>query len=145
MTDKTNTPKKKFDRIADKLIDDLFETSDQELLAEAIDDYGDVDEAVADVKNIWKNAQQTTGKRRLQTAKQSLTNQRDLHSKSTSINITNISNARKFLRNIIDNKDNLPGQLTLAARNLDDLTDEDVLKILNDLHELGAISDKDLK
>ena len=57
--------------------------------------------------------------------------------------IVDIAEARKLLKSIIEQKSELAGQITLAARNLNELTDEDVLSILKDLRELGAINNGD--
>lgn len=143
MTSKTNNPRDKLDRLADKLREDLYKTSDEEILTEAREDYGDINDSITKVKNVWQSARQATGKRRLLEAKESLDKKRRSQIKSNIPNVTDIIEARKLLRNIIENKTGLIDKITLAARNLNELTDEDVLAILKDLYELGAIPSGD--
>jgi len=142
MTSKMNSPRKKLDRLADKLIDDLYETSDEEIMSEAKEDYADLNTAVSDVKNIWQFAQQAIGKRRLQTTKDSFKKERESTRKEAPSKVTDINEARLLLRNLI-NKTDITEKITLAARNLDDLSDQDVFNILKDLQELGAIPNGD--
>ena len=143
MTSKSNNSRQKLGRLADKLIEDLYKTSDEEILSEASEDYDDTETAINDVKKVWQNARTAVGKNRLLEAKKSLDRKRRTQTETPKVDIVDIAEARKLLKSIIEQKSELAGQITLAARNLNELTDEDVLSILKDLRELGAINNGD--
>ena len=96
MTSETNNSKQNLERLADKLIDDLYQTSNEDLMLEGVEDFNDISKAVNDVKNLWQKAKTSVGKKRLLEAKEELQKKRKLQTDVTSsINVTDIAEARK--------------------------------------------------
>ena len=116
--------RKALDRLADALAEDVFDTPDEDILAEFREQNGDPDELAAHMRVLFEKSFAVSNKRRRRSA---VSQQRSP---------VVIADARAFLRRLLE----MPGaveMLTLAARNENELSDADILGILDALRELG--------
>jgi len=137
MTADTNDPRVELNKIAKLLVEDLFNTPDAELLQEAAKDES-LKQAGITAKNAYQNAIQAVGAKRLQAARTAMKSANNQALPETHPIDANI--ARKIIAKLTAANDS---RLTLAARNLNNISDEDAIELVVELVELGAI-DKDI-
>lgn len=132
MTANTNDPRVELNKISKLLIEDLFSMSDAELLQEAAKDES-LKKAGESAKNAFQKAIQTVGAKRLQAARTEM----KAANSQTPLETGNIDAdaARKIIAKLSAAND---ATLTLAARNLKDISDEDAIELVKELVELGA-------
>jgi len=139
---KTTSKIEKLDVFAQKAIDDIFEISDEVIMAEIKEENIDAEEVVMSIKQSYENAKSVVGKSRLAAARKNL-DQETLVPESSMEPVVNIETARKFLNKIKDENNPLSKDITLAARNLDTLSDVEILSIYSDFIELGVFDERD--
>jgi phosphoenolpyruvate carboxylase len=142
MTESKKIPVKELDELNESLAFDLLSLSDEEVTSELKEEVSDMALFIAEAKQVYQSAVAATGRRRLFAAKEVLKN--NDAPKVQCYSAINFSKAKKLLSKLAANDANLKERITLAARNLEDLTEEDVRSIVGDLMTLGAISDEDL-
>lgn len=122
------------DRLATALVDDVMATSDREILAEFREDGGDPDQHVTDMRALFERSVMVSNKRKLQAARAGVA-----QAKATAMSSAapDIAEARQLLRGVLLM---LPEakRLTLAARKENELSDADVVGLLENLRELGV-------
>ena len=132
MTGKDKKERRALDRLADAFVDDILEASDEEILAEFTESHGDPAKNAAEMRALFEKAVLVINKRRLKAAQAAVTaNARPAHSGPA----IDINEARQRLRRILAGA--VDPRLTLAARKESELSDSDVLGMLDDLRELG--------
>ena len=139
----TRTDKKalsSLSRLADALVEDVLAASDQEILAEFAAAGGDPLKNSDAMRTLFEKASLNARKARLRAAQAGVAASRNtaaVHGK-----VVSIGDARARLRSVLAS---CPPQvkLTLAARNEDELSDADVLGMLQDLEELGVVPPDD--
>jgi len=132
MTANTNDPRGELNKISKLLIEDLFSMSDAELQQEAAKDES-LKKAGESAKNAFQKAIQTVGAKRLQAAKiemKAANAQAPLEA-----GYIDADAARKIIAKLSAAND---ATLTLAARNLKNISDEDAIELVKELLELGA-------
>lgn len=127
------------DRLADILVEDILRTPDVEILAEFQANYGDPAKNAEAMRALFATSVRKANKDRLRTAQAGLAASRR---SAVAPAIVSMENVRERLRRVLascppDTK------LTLAARNEDELSDADVLGMLQDLEELGIVAPGD--
>jgi len=126
-------------RLADALIEDMLATSDQDILAEFTEAKGDPAMNAQEMRAHFEKSVLSANKDRLRAAQAGLA--RDKAAPSTP-KIVSMANVRNRLKRALATCP--PGvKLTLAARNESDLSDSDVLGMLQDLEELGIVAPDD--
>ena len=137
MTADTKDPRAELIKLAKLLAEDLFNTPDAELLQEAAKDES-LKQAGNKAKNAFQNAIQAVGAKRLQAARAAIksTNYQPLQD----VRQIDATAAHKILAKLIAANDS---QITLAARNLNNISDEEAIELVKELVELGAI-DRDV-
>lgn len=123
-------------RLADALVEDIFNMSDEEFIsecAEASDDAG--------LKVLFEGALLKANKKRLAAAKAGAAAARDPIMRFVSP-VVDIATARARIRGLVVSAD-LPKPVTLAARNEEELSDADILSMYEGLVELGVLPAKD--
>ncbi|MFZ2161891.1 MAG: hypothetical protein WAW02_06700 [Sideroxyarcus sp.] len=133
MTANTNDPRVELNKISKLLIEDLFSMSDAELLQDATKDKS-LKESGNLVENAYQKAIQSVGAKKLQTARAEM----KAAQAQTSLDAGSIdaNAARKVIAKLTAAND---ATLTLAARNLKNISDEDAIELVKELVELGAI------
>jgi hypothetical protein len=138
MTGSDSKEQRALDRLADAIVRDILEATDEDILAEFTEGYRDPEKNAADMRALFEKAVLITNKRRLKAAQAAVVvNARREHSGSA----IDIDKARQRLRRIVASAADAP--LTLAARKESELSDSDVLGMLDDLRELGIGLDDD--
>jgi hypothetical protein len=139
MTDTDKKAREALGRLVDVLVEDVLDASDEEILAEFAETHGDTAKNSAEMRALFEKSVLKANKDRLRAAKAGLAVSR---AAAPAPKIVNIENARERLRRVLaacppDMK------LTLAARNENELSDADVLGMLQDLEELGIVPPDD--
>lgn len=134
-------PRQKLLSILDPLVEDILSMSDEDVLAEAREEGLDLDAASAEVATVLAAAQAAAGRARLAAARAQVDGVRSFRSRSS---ITGLSASEKeiILRRFSANDNPLQERLTMAARNGQSLTEQEVDTVLLDLVELGALDDQ---
>jgi hypothetical protein len=122
--------------VADMLVGDILDSSDEEILSEAREKYDDVDSEIEKTRNIINAAVIESRKSRLSDAKEELENNKAAKQKT---NILSLSISDK--RNLINQAKKSVNSLTLAARNEEEMSESDADGILQDLIDLGVIDE----
>lgn len=137
MTDKRSEERKALVNLADALFDDLFETSDEDILREVADTGGNSQKVANRVRAQFEEALMKSRKERLKAARAA---RKVAQAGKAQGKIVDISTARQALRGAFE-KDGL----SMAARNEteSELTDEEVLRKYQDLVRLGVIVPED--
>jgi hypothetical protein len=139
MTDTDKKGRKALGRLADVLIEDVLAASDEEILAEFAETHGDPAKNSAEMRALFEESLLKANKDRLRAAKAGLAASR---APAAAAKVVSMANVRERLRRALAS---CPPdvKLTLAARNEDELSDADVLGMLQDLEELGVITPDD--
>ena len=139
MNNNRDEARRQLERLADALARDVDQLTDEELLREAKEDYGDPDKAIFATKNIIQQAISAHGKRRLAAARRAYEAQNAI----VGAKVFELSTERKreLVERFASNDNKLRERLTMAARNQESLED-DIDSFLEDLIELGVIDDE---
>lgn len=139
MTNGRDDARRQLHRLADALARDVDRLTDDELIWEAAESYGDPEKAAAEIRGSIEAAITAHGKRRLAAARQAY----KAHTNTVRSKVFELPLERK--RALIDrfasNDNQLRERLTMAARNEENLED-DIDSFLEDLVELGVIDDE---
>ena len=130
----TGRKKDALDRLAAALVDDVLTTSDAEILSEFRAEGGNPDQHAAEMRALFERSVLASNKSKLQAARAGVARLKEAARSSTPINMTK---ARERLNGVLTT---LPEEqrLTLAARKESELSDADVVGLLEDLRELGV-------
>ncbi len=121
-------------RLADALVEDIFNASDQDILAEMQEDGEDPAAVAAEFQKIFEKAKANVAKRRLAAAKAGAAASRR---RTADVVRLDPAEARRTLERALARDPETASKLTLAARKVEALSDEDVRGMLEDLDELG--------
>lgn len=138
MTGKNDRAGRPIGRLADEFVEDILSMSDEEVLAEFREDGGDPEQHASEMRAMFENSLLTANKARMSAAKAGVASSRRTMS-GPPAPVVDITNARARLRAVIARADSIPG-LTLAARKEDELSDSDVIGMLEELAELGLLN-----
>jgi hypothetical protein len=137
MTGKNKKERGALDRLADALVDDILNTSDEDILTEFKETHGDPAQNAVAMRTLFEKTVIAMNKQRLADAKAGVAAARRWTAPA-SMKPIDIMEARRQLRRVLDTPaNNQP--VTIAARNETELSDADVLGMLDDLKELGII------
>lgn len=140
MTGKKSDARDALDRLADALVDDVLGASDQEMLAEIREADGDPSKLADDMRALFERSVLAANKSKLAAAKTGAA-----RAKAAPVHTAapmDIAAARKRLHEILQIPSTLQ-KLTMAARKESELSDADVIGMLEDLRALGLIDDGD--
>lgn len=140
MTGKPKTERAALDRLADALVEDILSASDEDILAELRETEGDPERHAADMRARFEKSLLVANKRKLAAARAGVAASRRMA--GMPVTAIDITAARARLRAALD----MPGvaqKLTLAARKESEMSDTDVLGMLDDLRELGVLPEDD--
>lgn len=141
MTGHDKKERKALNRLADALVDDILSASDEDILAEFRETHGAPDRNAAELRNLFEKSILVANKKRLVAAKAGAAAiRRPVRVSSTGP--IDMQAARARLR-AIANTPGIPQRVTLAARKENELSDNDILGVLEDLRELGVLPPDD--
>ena len=132
----TGDPKKEraaLDRLADALVDDILNASDEDILAEITEEHGDPARLAAEMRALFERTALEAGKAKLAVAKQAAAEAR--RKGATVLRIDPAEARRRYPR--------ITAPLTLAARKGEGQSERDVDSAIEDLAELGAFEEDD--
>ena len=138
---KTITPGKELDNLDNSVVEDLLATSDSEFLEEIMASGIDPHIAADRIRKIVEQGHNLAAKSKWRAAKAAAAS-----NQAASVRVRPLvdsARARQLLRELSANDPEFQKKVTLAARNEEDLSDEDILGIIDDLRELGVIRDED--
>lgn len=138
MTEKLKDPRYQLRKLSDLFINDLLATPDSDILAEATQDVS-LKNAGERAKATYQRALLMTGQNKLKEARHAIDLARDNAKAGLDMNDMDIGRARKILEKLAANDPTFDIKVTLAARNLREITDAEVLSIIMDLKRLGAL------
>jgi len=141
MTGKGKKERVALARLADVFVDDILSASDEDILTEFKEAGGDPNQNAAEMRALFEKSVLVSNKKRLVAAKAAATANRRSPIASTATPI-DMAAARAHLRAIVD-RPGLPQGVTLAARKENELSDADILGMLEDLRELGILPPDD--
>lgn len=141
MTGNNKKEREALNRMADALVDDIFNTSDEDILAEFRESHGDPDRHAAEMRDLFEKSILIANKKRLAAAKAGAAASRRPAPVLSSGPI-DIAAARARLRGLATTP-GVPQRVTLAARKESELSDNDILGMLDDLRELGILPPDD--
>lgn len=142
MTNKKLTSLEQLDRLADSLVTDIIELSDEEILDDANEQFNNPKAEVDRLKSIINNALLQSAKAKLIYAKNSVTAYKHEAEKS---NVIHLSNAEKhtIIKKYTTKDPDLQQKLTLAARKGEGIqTENDIEGMFDDMVELGLIDEE---
>ena len=137
----TKSDREALARLADAFVEDILNANDEDILAEAKEDYSDPAAEVAQARALFEKAAAAAGKSRLEAARAELARQRG----PATVTWMNPTEARRHLQRVLTRDPELAHRLTQAARKDQGtgLTDNEVQGLLEDLAELGISTDTD--
>jgi len=128
------------DRLAVALAQETLDATDDDTLAEFRETHGDPERHAAEMRDLFERAILIANKRRLAVAKREVAANRRVA--PATIALIDVAEARRRLRAVLD-VSGAPEILTLAARKESELSDTDILTMIEDLRELGLIRNDD--
>jgi hypothetical protein len=133
MTGTNKKERQPLGRLVDALVEDILAASDEEILAEEAAAGADPAKTADAMQALFERSVLLSNKDKMRRAKAGATAARQVSVVPT---VTGTADARERLRRVLASRPaDVP--LTLAARNESELSDEDVLGMLQDLEELG--------
>ncbi len=140
MTGKKSKAHDALNRLADALVDDILSASDEDILAEFRATGGDPDRHAAEMRALFERSVVAANKSKLLAAKAAVARARSEAAPSTAP--IDIAKARQLLRGVLD-RPAASASLTMAARKESELSDADILGLLDDLRALGVLPSSD--
>lgn len=128
------------ERLRDALVQEILEATDAEILKEVEEDHRSIVGEADKVRALFEQAQKLVAKKRLTAAKEAIAQEKELGRKIIDISP---AVARRKLAAILNGHPEVTKEFTLAARKGKDLSDSDVLGMLEDLQELGLYHPED--
>lgn len=124
-------------RLADAFVNDILKASDEDILAEAQEEYGDSARAAQHVNELINKAKSVVGKDKLAAARASFEQDR-LTRQCNAVDLP-LERKRKIIQEFAAADTEQHTSLTLAARMGGNLSESDLDALLEALFELGAI------
>ena len=129
--------------LLDELEASLLEASDEEILHEARDEGDDVEALASEVSGVIIKSIKKQNKRKLQKAREGYQQAVKFRQSGAEIIPHDAKERRVLLDRLITSPHNIPTEITVAFREGQNLSDEDVKSLLEDLAELGLLNDGD--
>ena len=140
MTGDQKKERNALDRLADALVDDILNASDEEVLAEAEEDGIDPAKLAGHLREVFERAATEVGKAKLAAARRGAANVRRSGARVVRIDP---ADARLRYDAMIAQDPKLTEKLTLAARKDEGQSERDIDSAIEDLAELGAFDVED--
>ena len=134
MTENENSKQQALDRLTDALVDDILNASPEEILTEFDEDTGEAERHISEMRALVEKGVAQANKGRLAAAKTGAASSRITNKKTTAP--IDINEACRLMNSLTSGQ-----QITLAARKETELSDNDLLSMIEDLRELGVIPD----
>lgn len=139
MTDNQKISDETLKRLAEVLRDEVFAKSDNEILSDAAVRYGNVSEHIASLKAAV--ALRVTEKRKAKLRSAQLALKLAQSRQSETLSGQPLEQLKELARALFERRTDLPARLTLAFRNGESMSQQDWATLIDDLVELGFLSD----
>lgn len=139
MTAKKRNPNEELERLADALVEDVLNATNQEILDEAQEDYGNAKIGADEVRALFQLARTKVAKGRLEAARNGLAS--DRAKVMGKVLPFDIAKSRQIVAKFAANDSELQGRLTMAARMGEELSDQDIQGVIEDMIKLGILSE----
>jgi hypothetical protein len=126
---------KELKRVEETFVEDILARTDSEILAEAAED-GDANAALAQVRNLVRQALEKSGKAKMAAARAAVNR---AARKPRAIITLPLSRKKEILRHLMAKSSVFLQEITVAARNEDEMSESDIDVILENLRDLGVI------
>ncbi len=137
MTRKGDKERIALSRLANALSDDILNASDEDILADFTEAGEDPDQNATEMKALFERTVLLANKKRLSAAKAGAASVREVFLRPVAVSV-DVQAARARLRKMLDAPTGTQ-RVTLAARKESEMSDADVLGMLEDLVELGVL------
>ncbi|MGJ0535404.1 hypothetical protein [Methylocystis sp.] len=137
MTGDKRKERSALDRLSDLLVEDILNASDEDILTELRERNIDAAQNAAAIRTLFETSVIAMNKQRLAAARAGVGADRRAREQASSRPV-DIEEARRLLRGVLD-ASSKGKPLTLAARKEAELSDADVLTMLDNLRELGVL------
>lgn len=128
------------ERLGTALAQDVDELTDEEVVAEALEVYGDPTASANQTKSVIRRAIEAHGQRRLQSAQSRYRAEQGRQGTPKVLSWPTQQKA-ELLSSVLASSSQLPSGLTIAARNEEDLR-ADPDSVIEDLIDLGVIDEE---
>lgn len=140
MNGRKNDPREELAKLTDSLVEDILETTDDEILAEAAEDFDDVDAVIDHARELIEEAIVEAGKQRMHSAKEAVRTRKQREAPNV-VHLTE-DKKREILKSFVAKQPQSIEKITQAARKEGELTGDDLDAMLEALFQLGAIDDE---
>lgn len=128
------------ERLTDSLVDDILNLSNDEILSEAKEQFGNISNETEHVRNIIDKAVLHASKNRLAEARNQLSSYKKEEKRN---NVISFDQKKSVIEKFTSKNPKLKQKLTLAARKGEGIqTENDIDGMFEDLLELGMIDDE---
>jgi hypothetical protein len=138
MTNSRRDYDKELKRVEESFVQDILARSDSEILAEMAED-GNASQALARVRDLVRRVLDASGKAKMAAARAAM---KHAARKPAALIALPLSQKKEILRRLEGGSSAVPRQITLAARNQDQLSESDLDEILQNLRDLGVIDEQ---
>jgi hypothetical protein len=125
-------------RVEESFVQDVLARSDSEIMAEAAED-ANASTVLAQVRDVVRRALEKSGKAKMAAARAAVN--RTARKRGAIIALP-LSRKKEILRRLVEKSPALPQQITLAARNEDEMSESDLDVILESLQDLDVIDEQ---
>ncbi len=139
MTNRTGDAKTQLDRLADALVDDIMNASDEDILAETAEDGEDPKAVAAHMRGVIDRAMLDAGKAKMAAARRAV--REATGRRAPSVVPLPLERKRALVFDALSENPQLRDKLTQAARKGSELSESDLDGMIEALRELGVISD----
>jgi hypothetical protein len=129
---------KEMKRVEEAFVRDILARSDSEIMAEAAED-GNANADLAHVRDVVRWVLERSGRAKMAAARAAI---KRPARKPAAIIALPLSQKKAILRYLAAKSTALPRQITLAARNEDEMSESDLDVILESLQDLGVIDEQ---
>jgi predicted O-linked N-acetylglucosamine transferase (SPINDLY family) len=129
---------KELKRVDQAFVEDILARSDSEIIAEVAED-ANPSIVLAHVRDLVRRALDASSKAKMAAARAAM---KQTPRKPPAIIALPLSQKKEILRRLVAKSSALPRQITLAARNEDEMSESDLDGILENLRDLGVIDEQ---
>lgn len=141
MTKNRNENRHALLNIADAMVDDILNASDEEIQKEVEEIFGDAKESANHTRDLFMKTSASIAKQRADKIRSEIDKERT--NRSMPSNVMSLDEARIKINQLIESAPESYPELTMAARNGEGIPDEDIPGIIEDLIALELISKDD--
>lgn len=128
------------DRVSDLLVDEILALSDEEIMAEAQEEYENMEEEAKKIHGLIQKALFSYGKSRLKKAKLEFQEQKT--KARGNLRINSLEKKIAIIKRLNSANDNISRKVTMAARKEEELSERDLDIYLQSAYELGLIDEE---